>query len=151
MSRMASVREVNTCYARMNIGHLMVSVDLLPCDVNHGRVPQDVAYLGTFRMAMIQNVCILLAVVELENQHGQLILNDGINQQIGANAEEEEPLEIQGDSGVAFRFVDEPAHVDGSHVVPAEELSDAESSVNQPVPAAPAAHDLVVFPQETLP
>ena len=48
MSRMASVWEVNTCYARMNIGHLMVSVDLLPCDVNHGRVPQDVAYMGTF-------------------------------------------------------------------------------------------------------
>ena len=53
MSRMASVREVNTCYARMNICHLMVSVDLLPCDENHSRIPQDVAYLGTFRHAMV--------------------------------------------------------------------------------------------------
>src|SRR6266542_5780426 len=98
-----------------------------------------------------QNTDLQIAVVELENQLGQLILNDGINQQIGANAEEEEPLEIQGDSGVASRFIDEPGQVDGAHVVPAEELSDAESSVNQPVPAAPAAHDLIVFPQETLP
>ena len=65
MSRMANVREVNTCYARMNICHLMVSVDLLLCDENHGRVPQDVAYLGTFRMAMIRNVCIRLAMVVL--------------------------------------------------------------------------------------
>ena len=81
-----------------------------------------------------QNADLQIAVVELENQLGQLILNDGINQQIGANAEEEEPeeepIEIQGDSGVASGFVDEPAHVDGAHVVPAEELSDTESSVN---------------------
>jgi len=74
MSRMASVREVNTRYARMNIGHLMVSVDLLPCDVNHGRVPQDVAYLGTFRMAMIWNVCIRLAMVVLAVHLGHVDL-----------------------------------------------------------------------------
>ena len=74
MSRMASVREVNTCYARMNIGHLMVSVDLLPCDENHGRVPQDVAYLGTFRMAMIRNVCIRHAMVVMTVHLGHVDL-----------------------------------------------------------------------------
>ena len=73
MSRMASVREVNTCFARM-IGHLMVSVDLLPCDVNHGRVPQDVAYLGMFRMEMIWNVCIRLAMVVLAVHLGRVDL-----------------------------------------------------------------------------
>ena len=46
MSRMESVREVNTRYARMNICHLMVSVDLLPCDENHGRVPPRRGLLG---------------------------------------------------------------------------------------------------------
>src|SRR5438105_1951765 len=94
-----------------------------------------------------QNTDLQIAVVELENHLGQLILNDGINQQIGANAEEEEPeeepLEIQGDSGIASGSIDEPGHVEGAHVVPADELSDAESSVNQPVPAAPVAHDLI--------
>src|SRR5207244_12708185 len=102
-----------------------------------------------------QNADLQIAVAELDNQLQQMLLNDGINQQIGVNAEEEEPeeepLEIQGDSGVASGFVDEPAHVDGAHVVQAEELSDTKSSVNQPIPAAPAAHDLIVFPQETLP
>src|SRR6266540_7054900 len=95
-----------------------------------------------------QNVDLQIAVAELDNQLQQILLNDGINQQIGANAEEEEPSEVQGESGVASGFIDEPGHVDGAHVVPAEELSDAESSVNQPVPAAPVAHDPVVFPQE---
>ena len=91
MSRMASVREVNTRYARMNIYHhqvvdvhtryarmniyhLMVSVDLLPCDVNYGRVPQDVAYLGMFRMAMIRNVCIRLPMVVLAVHLGRVDL-----------------------------------------------------------------------------
>ena len=60
---MAIVREVNTRFVRMNTYHLMVSVDLLPCDENHDRVPQDVAYLGTFRMAMIRNICIRHAMV----------------------------------------------------------------------------------------
>ena len=36
-------------------------------------------------------------------------------------------------------------------MVPADELSDAESSVNQPVPAVLAAHDLIMFPEEMLP
>jgi len=93
-------------------------------------------------------------VAELDNQLQQLLLNDGINQQIGGNAEEEEleeePSEVQGESGIASGFIDEPGHVDGAHVVPADELSDAESSVNQPVPVAPAVHDLIVFPQEML-
>src|SRR5438105_3459561 len=87
-----------------------------------------------------QNANLQITVVELENQLGQLILNDGINQQIGANAEEEEPKEepseVQGESGVISGFIDGPRHVDGAHVVPADELSDTESSVNQPVPAA---------------
>src|SRR5881394_2361699 len=99
-----------------------------------------------------QNADLQIAVVELENQLGQLILNDGINQQMGPNAEEEEPeeepSEVQGESGVVSGFIDEPGHVDGAQLVPADELSDAEGSVNQPVPAAPGAPDLVVFPQE---
>ena len=81
-----------------------------------------------------------------------MLLNDGINMQLEVNAmEEEEPMKIQGESGIASGFIDEPGHVDGAHVVPADELSDAESLVNQPIPAAPAAHDLIVFPQEMLP
>ena len=82
-----------------------------------------------------------------------MLLNDGINMQLEVNIveEEEEPSEVQGESGVASGFIDEPGHVDRAHVVPANELSDAESSVNQPVPVAPAAHDLIVFPQEMLP
>ena len=71
---MASVREVNMCYVRMNICHLMVSVDLLPCDENHGRVPQDVAYLGAFRMAMIRNVCIRHAMVVMAMHLGRINL-----------------------------------------------------------------------------
>src|SRR5436190_13967090 len=61
---------------------------------------------------------------------------------------EEEPTEIQGESGVASGFIDEPGYVDGAQVIPAHELSDEESSVNQPVPTVPAAHDLLVFPEE---
>ena len=90
--------------------------------------------------AQEQNTDLQIAMAELDNQLQQLLLNDGINQQIGANAEEgepeEEPSEVQGESGVASGFVGEPGHVDGVHVMPADELSDAESSVNQPVPAA---------------
>ena len=33
-------------------------------------------------------------------------------------------------------------------MVPTDELSDEESSVNQPILAIPAAHDLIVFPEE---
>ena len=74
MSRMASVREVNTRYACMNICHLMVSVDFFPCDENHGRVPQDVAYLGTFHMAMIRDVCIRHAMVVMAVHLGRVDL-----------------------------------------------------------------------------
>src|SRR6266540_2624581 len=79
-----------------------------------------------------------------------MLLNDGINMQLEVNAveEEEEPMEIQGESGIAFGFIDEPGHVDGAHVVPVNELSDEESSVKQPVPVAPVAHDLMIFPEE---
>ena len=80
-----------------------------------------------------------------------MLLNDGINVQLEVNAmeeEEEEPTKIQGESGVASGSLDEPTHVEGAQVIPAHELSDEESSVNQPIPAVPAAHDLIVFPKE---
>src|SRR5207237_3927065 len=89
-----------------------------------------------------QNVDLQNTVAELDNQLQQMLLNDEINLQIQANAEEEEeePIEIQGESDIASGFIDEPRYIDGAHVVLANELSDAESSVNQPYPAAPAAH-----------
>src|SRR6266540_5388959 len=97
-----------------------------------------------------QNMDLQNTVAELDNQLQQMLLNDGINLQIQANAEEEEeePIEIQGESSIASGFIDEPRQVDGARVIPANELSDAESSVNQHVPAAPAAHDLMIFPEE---
>ena len=52
----------------------MVSVDLLPCDENHGRVPQDVAYLGMSRMAMIRDVCIRHAMVVMAVHLGHVDL-----------------------------------------------------------------------------
>ena len=90
-------------------------------------------------------------MAELDNQLHHILINDGINMQLEVNTveeEEEEPTEIQGESGIASGFIDEPRHVDGARVVPANELSDEESSVNQPVPVAPAAHDLMIFPEE---
>ena len=97
-----------------------------------------------------QNADLQNTVAELDNQLQLMLLNDGINLQLEVNVveegEEEEPIEIQGESGVASGFIDEPEHVDGAHVTIANELSDAESSVNQPIPAAPVAHDLIVFP-----
>src|SRR5438105_630455 len=97
-----------------------------------------------------QNMDLHNTVAELDHQLQQILLNDRINLQIQANAEEEEeePTEIQGESGIASGFIDEPRHVDGVRVMPANELSDIESSVNQPIPAAPAAHDLMIFPEE---
>ncbi len=85
-----------------------------------------------------QNADLQIAVAELDNQLQQLLLNDGINQQIGANAEEgepeEEPSEVQGESGVASGFIGEPGHVDGVHVMPADELSEPACSCS---PVAP--------------
>src|SRR6266540_60334 len=101
--------------------------------------------------AQDQNTDLQITVAELNHQLQHLLLNDGINIQLEVNAveeEEEEPTEIQGESGIASGFIDEPRHVDGARVVPANELSDEESSVNQPIPVAPAAHDLIIFPQE---
>src|SRR6266540_4135014 len=98
-----------------------------------------------------QNADLQNTVAELDNQLHQLLINDNINMQLEVNAmeeEEEEPTEIQGESGVASGFFDEPTHVEGAQVIPAHELSDEESSMNQPIPAIPAAHDLIVFPQE---
>ena len=101
--------------------------------------------------AQDQNADLHITVAELNHQLQHFLLNDGINMQLEVNAveeEEEEPTEIQGESGIASGFIDEPRHVDGARVVPANELSDEESSVNQPVPVAPAAHDLIIFPEE---
>src|SRR5438105_3599924 len=55
-----------------------------------------------------QNMDLQITVAELNNQHQQMMINDGINLQIGANAEEEEeePTKIQAESGVAFGFLD---------------------------------------------
>src|SRR6266540_3318968 len=89
-------------------------------------------------------------MAELDHQLHYILINDGINMQLEVNAveEEEEPTKIQGESGIASGFIDKPRHVDGAHVVLANELSDEESSVNQLVPVAPAAHDLMIFPEE---
>src|SRR6266508_4010728 len=90
-------------------------------------------------------------MAELDNQLHHILINDGINMQLEVNSveeEEEEPTEIQGESGIASEFIDEPRHVDGARVVPANELSNEESSMNQPVPVAPAARDLMIFLEE---
>src|SRR5438105_5668170 len=102
-------------------------------------------------VAQDQNADLQITVAELNNQLQHMLINDGINMQLEVNAveeEEEEPTEIQGESGVASGFLNEPRHVEGAQVIPAHELSDEESSVNQPIPAIPAAHDLIVFPEK---
>ena len=101
--------------------------------------------------AQDQNTDLQITVTELDHQLQHFLLNDGINMQLEVNVveeEEEEPTEIQGESGVASGFLDEPTHVEGAQVIPAHELSDEESSVNQSISAIPAAHDLIVFPEE---
>src|SRR6266498_5088951 len=59
-----------------------------------------------------QNMDLQNTVAELDNQLQQMLLNDGINMQLEVNAveEEEEPTKIQGESGVASGFIDEPGH-----------------------------------------
>src|SRR6266540_7210741 len=57
-----------------------------------------------------QNTDLQNTVAELDNQLQQMMLNDGINLQLEANAmeeEEEEPMEIQGESGIPSRFIKE--------------------------------------------
>ena len=100
--------------------------------------------------AQVQNADLQIAVAELDHQLQHILLNDGINMQLEVNAveEEEERTEIQGQSRIVSGFIDESRYIDGAHVIPANELSDAESLVNQPYLAAPAAHDLMVFPEE---
>ena len=104
--------------------------------------------------AEVQNEELQLEVNQLDHQLQHILLNDGANIQIHVNAEEEEeeeeeePTEIQGESGIVSGFADEPEHVDGAYVAPVDGLSDTESSVNQPPPAAPEARDLMVFPEE---
>src|SRR5438105_6773300 len=122
------------------------------------RLKQQVGQLQAASTALIeqvgaaqdQNADLQIAMAELNHQLQHILLNDGINMQLEVNAveeEEEEPTEIQGESGITSEFIDEPRHVDGARVVPANELSDEESSVNQPVPVAPAARDLMIFPE----
>ena len=118
------------------------------------RLKQQVGQLQAANTALVeqveaaqdQNANLQIAMAELNHQLQHILINDGINMQLEVNAveEEEEPTEIQGESGIASGFIDEPRHVDGARVVPANELSDEESSVNQPVPVAPAAHDLII-------
>ena len=55
---------------------------------------------------------------------------------------------IQGVSAIISGTINEPEHVDGAYVIPSYELSDTESLVNQPIPAAPAAYDLMLFLEE---
>src|SRR5438132_10637457 len=106
--------------------------------------------------AEVQNEELQLEVNQLDHQLQHILLNDGANIQMHVNAEEpeeeeeeeEEPTEIQGESGIVSGFADEPEHVDGAYVSPVDGLSDTESSVNQPPPAAPEARDLMVFPEE---
>src|SRR6266498_3529945 len=101
--------------------------------------------------AQDQNADLQITVAELNNQLQHMLINDGINMQLEVNAveeEEEEPTEIQGESVVASGFLNEPRHVEGAQVIPTHELSDEESSMNQPIRAIPAAHDLIVFPEE---
>src|SRR5438105_1703616 len=106
--------------------------------------------VGQVQAAEVQNEELQHEVNQLDHQLQHILLNDGINMQIHANEvepeeeEEEEPTEIQGESG----FADEPEHVDGAYVAPVDGLSDTESSMNQPPPAAPEARDLMIFPEE---
>jgi len=111
--------------------------------------------VGQVQAAEVQNEELQLEVNQLDHQLQHILLNDGINMQIHGNKvepeeeeEEEEPTEIQGESGIVSGFADEPEHVDGAYVAPVDGLSDTESSVNQPPPAAPEARDLMVFPEE---
>ena len=64
--------------------------------------------------------------------------------------EEEEPTLIQGVSGIVSGTINEPGHVDGAYVIPAYELSDTGSSVNQPIPVAPTGYEMMLFPEEML-
>src|SRR5436190_5823478 len=111
--------------------------------------------VGQLQAAEVQNEELQHEVNQLDHQLQHILLNDGINMQIHINEvepeeeeKEEEPTEIQGESGIASRFVDEPEHVDGAYIALVDGLSDTESSVNQPPPAAPEARDLMMFPEE---
>src|SRR5438552_8251084 len=110
--------------------------------------------VGQVQAAEVQNEELQHEVNQLDHQLQHILLNDGINMKIHVNEvepeeeEEEEPTEIQGESGIASRFIDEPEHVDGAYVALVDGLSETESSVNQPPPAAPEARDLMIFPEE---
>src|SRR5438128_147691 len=99
-----------------------------------------------------QNEDLQETVDELGLQLQQFQLNQGNNMPIEENTEEEEeePISIQGIFGIASGPINEPEHVDGAYVIPANELSDAGSSVNQPIPVAPVAYDMMLFPEEIL-
>ena len=93
----------------------------------------NIALAEQVEAAQDQNANLQIEMAKLDNQLHQILINDGINMQLEVNTmeeEEEEPTKIQGESRIASGFIDEPRHVDGAHVVPANELSDKESSVN---------------------
>src|SRR5438132_1386309 len=94
------------------------------------RLKQQVGHLQAANTALTeqveaaqdQNADLQIAMAELNHQLQHILLNDGINMQLEVNAveeEEEEPTEIQGESGIASGFIDEPRYVDGARVVPA--------------------------------
>src|SRR6266508_6704491 len=74
--------------------------------------------------AQDQNANLQIAMAELDHQLQHVLINDGINMQLEVNTVEEgeeEPTEIQEEFGIASGFIDEPRHVDGARVVPANE------------------------------
>ncbi len=103
--------------------------------------------------AEAQNEDLQEIVDELGLQLQQFQLNQGNNMPLEVNPieeeEEEEPTEIQGESGIISGPINKPAH-DGAYMIPANELSDVESSVNQPILVAPVAYDMILFPEEML-
>src|SRR5438128_9327662 len=69
--------------------------------------------------AQDQNADLQIAIAELNHQLQHILLNDGINMQLEVNAvgeEEEEPTEMQGESGVASGFLAESRNVEGAQV-----------------------------------
>src|SRR5438105_640729 len=79
----------------------------------------NTALAGQMEAVQNQNLDLQMIVAELDNQLQQMLIHDNINQQLEVNAiEEEEPeeesSEIQGQSGIASGFINEPGYVDES-------------------------------------
>src|SRR5438128_6403606 len=91
------------------------------------RLKQQVGQLQAANIALTeqvgaaqdQNADLQIAIAELNHQLQHILLNDGINMQLEVNAvgeEEEEPTEMQGESGVASGFLAESRNVEGAQV-----------------------------------